>query len=219
MTNLPRPHSDFNLTEAGQAFNQLDPRIKEWVHTREWQKPSADEEEIIHAILGESDEKLILSDLPMRDKIEAIYMAILTRLATSSKEAAGFRVLHISPIQVLIDEHYERIDEMAGLVDLPVARLHDDVSCADKARALKSPAGILLTTPAALEAFVVIRASQLPTLFGHLEYVIVEESDGVVQSERDRKFQNTLNRIDLATKSSPRRIVLTTTVGDERAVQ
>ncbi|MFC2082816.1 DEAD/DEAH box helicase [Candidatus Bipolaricaulota bacterium] len=146
--------------------------------------------------------------VPVPVDIEAVYQQILESLATSSQNSEGFRVLHVESSQISADEHYQSIKEMARAVGLRVTRLHDGVSCADKARAMKTPTGILLTTPEALEAFVVIRAQQLPSLFGQLEYLIVEESNAVVEPGQTLKLQSTLSRIDLATKSSPRRIAL-----------
>ncbi|MFC2079063.1 hypothetical protein ACFLSZ_03690 [Candidatus Bipolaricaulota bacterium] len=194
-----------------QALSLLDPRIQEWLRTKGSPNLSAPQEERIRAILDAPDEPPILTDSALGGAIDAVYMAVLTQLATPLRDVAGFLVLHVSPHRTSVDAHYERIGEMARLVDIPATRWHDEVPCADKARALESPTGILLTTLEALEAFVTIRASQLPMLFGSLEYLIVEQSGTVTQRERGSLLQTVLSRIGFPAETSPRCIVLGTT--------
>jgi ATP-dependent Lhr-like helicase len=155
------------------------------------------QEEAILAILSGPGEDLILSAPTAGGKTEAVYMPILTELAAAATDTVGFKVLYISPLRALIDDQFERISEIAELVDVPVTRWHGDVSGADKARALRSPAGIILTTPESLEAFFVLRRSHLPRLFGSLKYLIVDELHAFMPSERGRQLQSLMNRLDL----------------------
>ena len=160
--------------------------------------------------LNPDDLKSPASGMHVPVDIEAVYKPILESLPARAQNLEGFRVLHIASCRMSAEEHYEGIDEMAKRAGVRVVRLYDGVSCADKARSMKTPTGILLTTPEALEAFVVIRAPQLLSLFGHLEYLVVEESDAGMQSKRARKLQSTLSRINPTSATLPRRIVLST---------
>ena len=170
--------------------------------------------------MNPDDPKSPAPGMPVPVDIEAVYQQILESLATSSQNSEGFRVLHVASSQVSADELYHSIKVMARAVGTYVARLHDGVSCADKARAMKTSTGILLTTPEALEAFVVVRAQQLPSLFGHLEYLIVEESNAVVEPGQTLKLQSTLNRISsLEINGSPKRIVVSTTARNAAHIQ
>jgi len=216
MANLLRSSSESSEGRVSQAFDLLHPKIQKWAWTNEWQKLRMIQEEAILAILSGPGEDLILSAPTAGGKTEAVYMPILTELAAAATDTVGFKVLYISPLRALIDDQFERISEIANLVDVPVTRWHGDVSGADKARALRSPAGIILTTPESLEAFFVLRRSHLPRLFGSLKYLIVDELHAFMPSERGRQLQSLMNRLDLVIGSSPRRIALSATIGDVR---
>ena len=71
---------------------------------------------------------------------------------------------------------------------------------AQKRRLLEQPAGILLITPESLEAIFVNHGSRVPTLLGHLAYVIVDELHAFIGSERGRQLQSLLHRLDLTAR-------------------
>jgi len=202
-------------TKPSIAFDMLHAGIKKWAWKQGWRHLRSIQEEAILAILGNSDADLVISAPTAGGKTEAVYMPILSKICSSDHEV-GFQVLYLSPLRALIDDQYERISEMADVVDVPVTRWHGDVSRSDKARAQRSPAGILMTTPESLEAFFVLRAGSMQRMFGAVKFVIVDELHAFMPSERGRQLQSQLSRLDLALKSSPRRIALSATIGDIR---
>ena len=197
-------------TNPSIAFDMLHAGIKKWAWKQGWRHLRSIQEEAILAILGNSNADLVISAPTAGGKTEAVYMPILTEICASNHEV-GFQVLYLSPLRALIDDQYERITEIADLVDVAVTRWHGDVARSDKARAQRSPAGILMTT---LEAFFVLRASSMRRLFGALKFIIVDELHAFVPSERGRQLQSQLSRLDHLTRSTPRRIALSATIGD-----
>ncbi|MFC2094956.1 DEAD/DEAH box helicase [Candidatus Bipolaricaulota bacterium] len=195
------------------AFGMLHDGIKKWAWKQGWQRLRGIQEEAILAILGNSSADLVITAPTAGGKTEAVYMPILSEIGTSEQEV-GFQVLYLSPLRALIDDQYERISEMASQVDVAVARWHGDVARSDKARTQRSPAGVLMTTPESLEAFFVLRSGSMQRLFGTLKYIIVDELHAFMPSERGRQLQSQLNRLDILTGSTPRRIALSATIGD-----
>ncbi|MFC2108510.1 DEAD/DEAH box helicase [Candidatus Bipolaricaulota bacterium] len=200
-------------TRPSVAFDMLHAGIRKWAWKQGWQRLRSIQEEAIVAILGDSNADLVISAPTAGGKTEAVYMPILSEICATDHEV-GFQVLYLSPLRALIDDQYERISEIADLVDVAVTRWHGDVAGSDKARAQRSPAGILMTTPESLEAFFVLRAGSMQRLFGALKFIIVDELHAFMPSERGRQLQSHLSRMDLLTRCTPRRIALSATIGD-----
>lgn len=200
-------------TRPSVAFDMLHAGIRKWAWKQGWQRLRSIQEEAIVAILGDSSADLVISAPTAGGKTEAVYMPILSEICAADHEV-GFQVLYLSPLRALIDDQYKRISEIAELVDVTVTRWHGDVSRSDKARAQRSPAGILMTTPESLEAFFVLRASSMRRLFGALKFIIVDELHAFMPSERGRQLQSHLGRMELLTRCTPRRIALSATIGD-----
>jgi ATP-dependent helicase Lhr and Lhr-like helicase len=208
-----RSGSSDRAARPSVAFNLLHEGIKKWAWKQGWQSLHSIQEEAILAIRGDSNADLVISAPTAGGKTEAVYMPILSEICTSDHEV-GFQVLYISPLRALIDDQYERISEIADLVDVAVTRWHGDVARSDKARAQESPSGILMTTPESLEAFFVLRAGSLRRLFGTLKFVIVDELHAFMPSERGRQLQSLLGRLEVLAGNAPRRIALSATIGD-----
>jgi len=210
----PRSGSRPGDPEESTAFLSLDRRIQKWVWDRKWARLLAIQERSIRAILGHSEGDVVIAAPTAGGKTEAAFLPILTKLAKHAEAAFGFRALYISPLRALIDDQYERVAEIAGAVEVDVTPWHSDVDRSVKTRALRTPRGVLLTTPESLEAFFVVRGHQMAKLFSRLEFVIVDELHSFMPSERGRQLQSLLHRLDLVSSRPSRRIALSATLND-----
>jgi ATP-dependent Lhr-like helicase len=213
-------HSDFRApgSRGSSAFELLDRRIQKWIWDQKWTALNSIQEQAIPAILGDSVGDVVIGAPTAGGKTEAAFLPILTRLAQRDEEAFGFRVLYISPLRALIDDQHGRLVDIAGSVGVEVTPWHSDISPSVKARALRAPQDVLLTTPESLEAFFVVRGQQMARLFSRLQFVVVDELHSFMPSERGKQLQSLLHRLDLVASCPSRRIALSATLNDlERA--
>jgi len=210
---LPPSGSSDGSTRSSLAFDMLHAGIKKWAWKQGWQRLRSIQEEAILAILGTSNADLVISAPTAGGKTEAVYMPMLSRIASSDSEI-GFKVLYVAPLRALIDDQYERVSDMAGSVDVRVAKWHGDVTRSTKEGVLRHPSGIMMTTPESLEAFFVLRAGSMQRLFHSLEFVVLDELHSLMPSERGRQVQSLLCRLNRFTEGNVRRIALSATIGD-----
>ncbi len=132
-------------------------------------------------------------------KTEAAFLPIVSRLATDERApGGGFDVIYVGPLRALINDQFSRIDGLCEDIGIPVTRWHGDVAASVKARARKTPSGILLTTPESLEAILCRRGNEAARLFAALSYLVVDEMHAFMDSERGRQLQSLMNRIEFA---------------------
>ena len=201
-------------TTRSTAFDLLDRRIQKWAWQRKWTDLHSIQEKAFRAIIDDPECDVVIAAPTAGGKTEAAFLPILTVLAASREERIGFRVLYVSPLRALIDDQYDRLSEIGTLVDVDVTPWHSDVSRSTKARALRKPSGVLLTTPESLEAFFVLRGQEMKRLFAPLMFVVIDELHSFMPSERGRQLQSLMHRLDLVTGKSVRRVALSATLGD-----
>jgi ATP-dependent helicase Lhr and Lhr-like helicase len=167
----------------------------------------------IPAILdGQSD--VVISAATASGKTEAAFLPIVSALASSPSEEKGIEVLSLSPLKALINDQYERLADLCAPLDIPVTAWHGDVNGSAKHRLLQRPQGILLITPESLEALLVLRGAAVPSLFGALRYVVVDELHSFICGERGAQLQSQLHRVERAMHRRVPRIGLSATLGD-----
>ena len=160
---------------------------------------------------------MIIAAATAGGKTEAAFLPILSAVASGSDRAAaptGVRVLCVSPLRALINDQYDRIEQMAEWVGIGVHRWHGDVAASAKQRVLTERSGVLLITPESLEAIFVNRGSQAKGLFGGLRYVVVDELHSFLGSPRGAQLQSLLNRVELVIRRRPPRVGLSATLAD-----
>ncbi len=215
------------------GFDALDSRIQRWIHSRGWTTLHDAQERAIGPIIeGISD--VVITAATAAGKTEAAFLPICTVLANSTPkapppdpwtihdpwappiavEAPGVQVLYLSPLKALINDQFDRLDEICRTVDVAVHRWHGDVSGAAKQEVLNNPSGVLLITPESLEAMFVLRGSRVPGLFAGLRYVVIDEMHSFLASPRGAQLQSLLHRTDLVLRRRCPRIGLSATIGD-----
>jgi len=205
---------DSSSNVRSSSFDLLDKRLQKWAWQQRWTKLHEIQEKAIQAIMDSPESDVVVAAPTAGGKTEAVFLPILSILAAETETLIGFRVLCVSPLRALIDDQHRRLSEVAGLVDVPVTAWHGDVSQSTRTRAMRNPAGILLTTPESLEAFFVVRGDHLQRLFAPLQFVVVDELHTYLAAERGRQLQSLMHRLDVVIGHSARRVALSATLGD-----
>ncbi|MCG9893232.1 MAG: DEAD/DEAH box helicase [Thermosynechococcaceae cyanobacterium MS004] len=183
------------MAQDTAGFEQLHEGVQRWIWEQGWSQLRPIQAMAIAPILsGQTD--LIISAATAGGKTEAAFLPIFSRLLQAP--ASGIRVLGISPLKALINDQQRRLSELGDRLDIPVTPWHGDVAAGPKQAILKNPAGIVLITPESLEALLARRGAELPTLFGHLDYMVIDEMHCFIGSERGCQLQSLMHRVEVA---------------------
>ena len=218
------------------AFALLHPRMQRWVHEEGWTTLHDAQERAIAPILA-GDRDLVICAATAAGKTEAAFLPICSALAAERDAAdsgpppdpwaghdpwaedpkpapTGIQVLYLSPLKALINDQFQRLEQLCERAGLAVHRWHGDVAGSAKARVRRDPSGILLITPESLEATFVNRGSELARQFAGLRYVVVDELHSFLAEPRGAQLQSLLGRLELVLRRRPPRIGLSATLGD-----
>ena len=209
--------------------------MQRWIWDQGWTSLHDAQEQAIGPIL-DGNRDIIISAATAAGKTEAAFMPICSAIATDAGQAAvpeadpwtshdpwaepmapiatGIQVLYLSPLKALINDQYDRLDQLCDTAHVAVHRWHGDVADDAKKKALANPSGVLLITPESLEALFVNRGAQVPKLLAGLRYVVIDELHSFLATPRGAQLQSLLNRIELAIRRRPPRIGLSATLGD-----
>ncbi|MBW4423355.1 MAG: DEAD/DEAH box helicase [Nostoc desertorum CM1-VF14] len=193
------------------AFSRLAPFIQEYIYHHQWTELRPVQIAACQVIF-DTDAHLLVTAATAAGKTEAAFLPILTLLHTNP--AATIGALYISPIKALINDQFERLNDLLKEADIPVWHWHGDVSQSRKNKLLKNPQGILQITPESLESLLINKNNDLLRLFGDLRFVIIDEIHAFMGSERGCQIICQLQRLAKLTQRQPRRIGLSATLGD-----
>ncbi len=193
------------------AFNRLAPFIQEYIYHHQWTELRPVQIAACQVIF-DTDAHLLVAAATAAGKTEAAFLPVLTLLHTYP--ANTISALYISPIKALINDQFERLNDLLKEADIPVWHWHGDVSQTRKNKLLKNPQGILQITPESLESLLINKNNDLLRLFGDLRFVIIDEIHAFMGSERGCQIICQLQRLAKATQKQPRRIGLSATLGD-----
>lgn len=200
-------------TSTGSGFELLDRSVQRWVWQHGWRDLHDVQSRAIPPILA-AERDVLISAATAAGKTEAAFLPICSRLATEMSAWPGVKVLYLSPLKALINDQFRRLDDLCGDLGIPTYRWHGDVAMSKKNAVLKQPDGILLTTPESLEAMFARRGTRIPTLFGGLRYVVVDELHSFLGIERGTQLASLLHRLESVLRRRVVRIGLSATLGD-----
>ena len=193
------------------VFSRLAPFIQEYIYHHQWTELRPFQIAACQVIF-DTDAHLLVTAATAAGKTEAAFLPILTLLHTNP--AATIGALYISPIKALINDQFERLNDLLKEADIPVWHWHGDVYQNRKNQLLKNPQGILQITPESLESLLINKNKDLLRLFGDLRFVIIDEIHAFMGSERGCQIICQLQRLAILTQKQPRRIGLSATLGD-----
>lgn len=193
------------------VFSRLAPFIQEYIYSHEWDvlRPI---QIAACACIWETKHNVLLASGTASGKTEAAFLPILTELDAQPSSSVG--ILYISPLKALINDQFERIEDMLRQTDIPVTKWHGDVSQNVKAKLIQHPRGILQITPESLEAMLMRNRANVIRLFGDLRYVVIDEVHYFMNDDRGLQLLCLLERIQRLIGICPRRIGLSATLGD-----
>lgn len=193
------------------AFEQLAPFIKDYIYRNKWNEMREIQVAACDVIFNSQD-NLLLASGTASGKTEAALMPILTQLYNNPSSSVG--VLYISPLKSLINDQFERLQEILDEVDIPVTKWHGDADYNKKRKLVDIPQGILQITPESLESMLIHRKEDVPKLFKDLRYIVIDEVHHFMANERGLQLLSILQRIERLTNCKPVRVGLSATLGD-----
>jgi ATP-dependent Lhr-like helicase len=190
--------------------------VREYIHEQQWENLRDIQEAAINAVFDTSGNILIASGTAS-GKTEAALFPVLSLLAESGGESApSVQVLYIGPLKALINDQFDRLQDLLGRGTVPVWRWHGDVGADHKKKLLENPSGILQITPESLEALLIRQRKKIPSLFCGLSFIIIDEIHAFMESDRGSQILCQISRIEELAGCAPRRIGLSATLGDYR---
>ena len=196
------------------VFKRYAPFIQEYIYRSGWQTLRAVQNAAGDAVFN-TDDNVLLCASTASGKTEAAFFPVLTLLEEDPSSTVG--ILYIAPLKALINDQFGRLDELCEEAGIPVTKWHGDVSQSHKRKLMKKPAGILQITPESLEAMMIHRHMEVPSLFGDLRFIVIDEIHSLLRGDRGGQTFCLIERLCRLAGCSPRRIGLSATIGDPEA--
>jgi ATP-dependent Lhr-like helicase len=200
-----------NYNNMDNSFEKLATPIKKWVWKQGWKSLRDIQSKAIPHLLSGGD--AIISAATAGGKTEAAFLPLLSRVF-NERSSSGFDILYISPLKALINDQYNRLEELCEDLDLPVTKWHGDVSSNIKQKAFKNPQGVLLITPESLEAMLMRKGLQVSHVFSGTQAIIIDELHAFMGTERGVQLRSIMNRLEVLTGHQIDRIGLSATLGN-----
>ena len=201
------------MTEADKIFSKFPEFIKEFIYKNNWTELRQIQLDAARVIF-DSENNLLLSSSTASGKTEAAFFPIISDILEHPETQQSISVLYIAPLKSLINDQFSRLDELLDMTGITVTHWHGDVGASHKSKFLKNPEGILQITPESLESMLMNRANDIPRLFKHLRFVVIDEIHSLIGQDRGNQVMCQLSRIARLIRYSPRRVGLSATIGD-----
>lgn len=197
-------------------YAKLAPFIREYIYKNNWVSLNDIQNEACRVIF-ETKNHLLLSSGTASGKTEAAFLPALTDIFENPSKSIA--ILYIAPMKALINDQFERLDNLLKDAGIPVACWHGDILQSSKAKVVREPAGVLQITPESLECMLINRTKDLGRLFGDLRYVIIDEVHSFMGTDRGVQILCQLERLKPFLIEPPRRIGLSATLGDYKQAE
>lgn len=192
-------------------FDRYAPFIQDYIYRSGWQALRGVQNAAGEAIFG-TENNVLLTASTASGKTEAAFFPILTLLDEDPPHSVG--VLYIAPLKALINDQFGRLDELCEEVGIPVTRWHGDAPQSQKRKLLRKPSGILQITPESLESLLINKHMEIPSLFGDLRFIVIDEIHSLLRGDRGLQTFCLIERMCRIAGCDPRRIGLSATIGD-----
>ena len=193
------------------VFTRYAPFIQDYIYQSGWQALRSVQNAAAEAIFN-TDDNVLLTASTASGKTEAAFFPILTFLDEDPPHSVG--VLYIAPLKALINDQFGRLSELCEEAGIQVTRWHGDVSHAQKRRLLRKPSGILQITPESLESLMINKHMEIPSLFGDLRFIVIDEVHSLLRGDRGMQTFCLIERMCRLADCRPRRIGLSATIGN-----
>ena len=196
---------------SDNVFYRFAPFIQDYIYRNKWDE--LHEIQVAAAnVIFDTEDNLLLTSGTASGKTEAAFLPVLTHLWENPSGSVG--ALYISPLKALINDQFERLEELLEEADIPVTKWHGDASQTLKQKLLKTPRGVMQTTPESLESLLIRNSSGAYRLFSDLRFIIIDEVHYFMDGDRGLQLLSILERLQRIIGFEPRRIGLSATLGD-----
>ena len=192
-------------------FNRYAPFIRDFIYQNNWESLRAIQVAAGDAVFN-TDDNLLLSASTASGKTEAAFFPILTLFTEDMPKSVG--AVYIGPLKALINDQFQRLNDLCREADIPVWHWHGDVAQSRKQRLLENPSGTLQVTPASLEALLLYQHAYIARLFGDLRFIVIDEVHSLMRGDRGGQTLCLIERLSKLAGVNPRRIGLSATIGD-----
>ena len=193
------------------VFDRYAPFIQDYIYRSGWQSLRGVQNAAGEAIFN-SEENVLLTASTASGKTEAAFFPILTLLEENPSKTVG--VLYIAPLKALINDQFGRLNELCEEAGISVSRWHGDVARSKKRKLLRKPSGILQITPESLESLLINKHMEVPSLFGDLRFIVIDEIHSLLRGDRGMQTFCLIERLCRLASCTPRRIGLSATIGN-----
>lgn len=200
---------------GSDTFDRYAPFIRDFIYKNNWESLRGIQVAAADAIFN-TDQNVLLTAQTASGKTEAAFFPVLTLMMEDPPASVG--AIYIGPLKALINDQFERLNDLCEEAGIPVWHWHGDVGQGHKRNLIKRPSGILQITPESLEGMLMHRHSDLVRLFGDLRFIIIDEIHSLIRGDRGGQTLCILERLARLSGSSPRRIGLSATIGDPEKV-
>lgn len=205
-------NSHLSSSERSKGFDKLAEPVRRWIWDKGWNSLRDIQERAIPILLND-DSDMIIAAATAGGKTEAAFLPLISSVLEQPGEG-GFDLVYVGPLRALINDQFERLEDLCARTELPVYPWHGDISQGVKTRARRNPRGALLITPESLEALFVLRGTDIPTLFSSTRAIVIDELHALLNNERGVHLRSLLTRLELAVNRRIRRIGLSATLGE-----
>ena len=196
------------------VFERYSPFIQDYIYHSGWQSLRSVQNAAGDAIFN-TDENVLLTASTASGKTEAAFFPILTLLEENPSKTVG--VLYIAPLKALINDQFSRLNELCEEAGIAVSRWHGDVAQSKKRKLLNKPSGILQITPESLESLMINKHMEIPSLFGDLRFIVIDEIHSLLRGDRGMQTFCLIERLCRLASCNPRRVGLSATIGNPEA--
>ena len=204
--------SHLSGSRQSKGFDLLAEPIRRWIWDKNWRGLRDIQERAIPTLLND-DRDVIITAATAGGKTEAAFLPLISSVLEHPGEG-GFDLVYVGPLRALINDQFERLEDLCARIELPVYPWHGDISQGMKTRARRNPSGVLLITPESIEALFVLRGTDIPTLFSSTRAIVIDELHALLDNERGVHLRSLLTRLELAVNRRVRRIGLSATLGE-----
>ena len=193
------------------VFERYAPFIQDYIFRSGWQTLRGVQNAAGEAIFN-TEENVLLTASTASGKTEAAFFPVLTLLDEDPSRTVG--VLYIAPLKALINDQFGRLLELCEEQGIAVSRWHGDVPQTQKRKLLRKPSGILQITPESLESLMINKHMEIPSLFGDLRFIVIDEIHSLLRGDRGGQTFCLIERLCRLAGCNPRRIGLSATIGN-----
>lgn len=194
-----------------EVFSHYAPFIQDYIYRSGWQTLRAVQNAAGDAIFN-TNHHVLLTASTASGKTEAAFFPILTLL--DENPSSSVAVLYIAPLKALINDQFGRLSELCEEAAIPVTRWHGDVPHTQKRRLMRKPEGILQITPESLESLMINKHMEIPSLFGDLRFIVIDEIHALLRADRGLQTFCLIERLCRIAGCNPRRVGLSATIGN-----